>query len=113
MHLVAARRSRVPGPAEIDLWIDTERDVVIEAHLRWNPVPHADRPMRAPPRSGPLADGAPDAAPFPRGSAPFPPGDDDYRAAPGALPPNPPLELRLRRIEPIAFPADHFRMPRG
>ena len=113
MHLVAARRSRVPGPAEIDLWIDTERNVVIEAHLRWSPMPHADRPMHPPPRSGPLADGAPDAAPFPRGSAPFPPEDDGYRAAPGALPPNPPLELRLRRIEPIAFPADHFRMPRG
>lgn len=113
MHLVAARRSRVPGPTEIDLWIDTERNVVIEAHLRWHPVPRPERPTRPPSPSGPPADGAAGSAPFPPDSAPFPPEDDDYRAAPGALPPNPPLELRLRRIEPIAFPADHFRMPRG
>jgi hypothetical protein len=28
--------------------------------------------------------------------------------APGALPAMPPLELRLRRIDPITFDADHF-----
>jgi hypothetical protein len=27
------------------------------------------------------------------------------------LPPFPPRELHLRRIEPIEFPADHFAMP--
>lgn len=102
LHIVASRRDRAPGPDEIDLWVDTDRNVVLEARLRWNkpPLPNR-RPMRPdgqPPRP-PLMDHRP------------PPGDDDYRAAPGALPPDPPRELRLRRIEPISFPADHFTMP--
>ena len=97
MHLVASRRDRAPGPDEIDLWIDTERSVVLEARLRWNHGPREAKPPR-PPHDRP--------PPMPR-----PPLDDDYRAAPGALPPNPPSELRLRRIEPISFPADHFMKP--
>jgi len=97
MHLVASRRDRAPGPDEIDLWIDTERSVVLEARLRWNHGPRDAKSPR-PPHDRP--------PPMPR-----PPLDDDYRAAPGALPPNPPSELRLRRIEPISFPADHFMKP--
>lgn len=96
MHLLATRRDDARGPDEIDLWIDNERNVVLEARLRWS----------HPPR-GPV--------PPPRGSAPPPPphgAPNDYRAAPGALPPFPPEELRLHRIEPIVFPADHFTMPR-
>jgi hypothetical protein len=96
LHLVADRRGRVPGPSQIDLWIDTERNVVLEAQLRWipsSPPARGDRPARGAPQP------------------PRPPHDDDYRTAPGALPPIPPRELRLRRIEPIAFPADHFTRP--
>jgi hypothetical protein len=101
LHLVADRRGRVPGPSQIDLWIDTDRNVVLEAQLRWlpsQPPARGDRPPR----------GAP---PQPQPPRPAPEGDDDYRTAPGALPPHPPRELRLRRIEPIAFPADHFTKP--
>lgn len=97
MHLVASRRERAPGPDEIDLWIDTERRVVLEARLRWKHGARDAKPPR-PPFDRP--------APMPR-----PPIDDDYRAAPGALPPEPPSELRLRRVEPIRFPADHFSQP--
>jgi hypothetical protein len=46
------------------------------------------------------------------GDFPPPPPMDDYRPARGMLPPFPPRELVLRRIEPIEFPADHFAMPR-
>ena len=98
LHLVASRRERAPGPDEIDLWIDTGRSVVLEARLRWNRGGSAMRPPRPP---GP---GRPPERPPPH-------ADDDYRAAPGALPPMPPNELRLRRVEPIAFPAGHFAKP--
>jgi hypothetical protein len=57
------------------------------------------RPLDPPPHPLNPGDGPPPREP-PRG--------DDYRIAPGALPAMPPLELRLRRIEPITFPADHF-----
>ncbi len=90
LHLVASRRKRAQGPDEIDLWIDTTREVVLEARLRWT----------APPRRG-----AP--PPFP----PPPPNHEEYRPSRGALPPFPPSELRLRRVEPVSFPADHFSMP--
>jgi hypothetical protein len=106
MHLVAARRGIGTGPDAIELWIDIERDVVLEAQLRWKPVTRAEqrqgRPTRRPPseQGEPLDDEAVGAD-----------GDDGYRVAKGALPLNPPLELTLRRVEPIAFPADHFRMP--
>lgn len=93
MHLLAVRRDRARGPDEIDLWLDTGRNVVLEARLRWTSTPRGPaQPPHAPP--------------------PPPTHADDYRAAPGALPPGPPAELRLRRIEPIAFPRDHFTMPR-
>jgi hypothetical protein len=113
MHLVASRLERAPGPNEIDLWIDTNRHVVLEARLRWSKDEHPMRPMGPGPGQGlgqgpgagrPPLDGPP---PPPRG-----PNDDDYRAAPGALPAAPPLELRMHRVEPIAFPAGHFAMPR-
>lgn len=102
LHIVASRRDRAPGPDEIDLWVDTERNVVLEARLHWNKPP---LPIRRPMRP----DGHPPRQPFLEHRPP--PGDDDYRAVPGALPPDPPRELRLRRVEPISFPADHFTMP--
>ena len=126
MHIVASRRGDVRGPDEIELWIDTQRNVVLEARLRWSDAgPRAGSPTRDarfPPRDGPPSrDGSPsrgappfDAGPPPHGGRPpdsGPPPDDDYRRARGALPPSPPRELRLRRIEPISFPADHFTMP--
>jgi hypothetical protein len=144
MHIVASRRGDVRGPDEIELWIDTQRNVVLEARLRWSDAgPRAGSPTRdarfpprdgppprdgspprdgppprdgSPPRDGPPSRGAPpfDAGPPPHGGRPpdgGPPPDDDYRRARGALPPTPPRELRLRRIEPISFPADHFTMP--
>lgn len=100
LHIVASRRERAPGPDEIDLWIDTDRDVVLEARLRWHRGP----------RGG--AGGPDHAPPHLRPREPRPPIDDDYRAAPGALPPAPPSELRLRRVEPVSFPAGHFTRPR-
>ncbi|RLS88291.1 MAG: hypothetical protein DWI09_07710, partial [Planctomycetota bacterium] len=61
---------------------------------------------------GPRPDGPRPDGPRPDGPPPrMRPIDDDYRAAPGALPPTPPTQLRLRRIEPISFPADHFAFP--
>ena len=139
MHIVAARRDRglsprdhAPGPDEIDLWIDTDRNVVLEALLRWTrgpidgPRPDGPRPdgprPDGPPRDGPRPDGPRPDGPRPDGPRPdgprpdgppprMRPIDDDYRAAPGALPPTPPTQLRLRRIEPISFPADHFAFP--
>lgn len=101
MHLVASRRERAPGPDEIDLWIDTGRSVVLEARLRWNRMGPSMRPPRPPH----------DRPPDRQQDRPPPHFGDDYRAAPGALPPEPPSELRLRRVEPIAFPADHFDKP--
>ncbi|MEY5061330.1 MAG: hypothetical protein RIS45_1251 [Planctomycetota bacterium] len=101
MHLVASRRGRAPGPDEIDLWIDTDRNVVLEARLRWNRAPHDGMPPRA----------VRDRMPPGRPPEARPPIDEDYRAAPGALPPDPPSELRLRRVEPIHFPAGHFAKP--
>ncbi len=127
MHIVASRRGDVRGPDEIELWIDTQRNVVLEARLRWsNEGPRPGSPEREgprfPPRGGPPPRGLPpphgvpplNAGPPPHGGRPpdgGPPPDDDYRRARGALPPTPPRELRLRRIEPISFPADHFTMP--
>jgi hypothetical protein len=166
LHIVAERRDPVRGPSEIDLWIDTTRQVVLEAWMRWDshnpPMPpppegraprgdgrsegrgeergaapdrgasldrgaRADRAMRGKPGlqgargmqgsrgmqgepSAPRDQPAPPPPP-PHRAGPRP--DDDYRAAPGALPPAPPAELRLRRIEPIEFPAEHFAPPRG
>ena len=109
MHLVASRRQRAPGPDEIDLWIDTDRSVVLEARLRWNRGPRDGTPPR-PPRDRPPPRGAASSPPPPPTQRP-PDAGDDYRAAPGALPPEPPSELRLRRVEPIRFPADHFTKP--
>lgn len=94
MHLLAVRRDSARGPDEIDLWLDTNRNVVLEARLHWSRPPRGPVPPPPPPHAPPPA-----------------PHMDDYLAAPGALPPMPPAELRLRRVEPIAFPDDHFRMP--
>jgi len=111
MHLVASRRARALGPDEIDLWIDTDANVVLEARLRWNRAPRDRAPGR--PLEGRPPEGRPPESRPPEGRLPEgrPPIDDDYRAAPGALPPSPPRELRLRRVEPISFPADHFAKP--
>lgn len=176
LHIVAERRGPVRGPSEIDLWIDTTRQVVLEAWMRWDshnpPMPpspegraprgdgrsegrgeergegrgaapdrgaspdrgaRADRSMRGNPglqgdrgmqgtrgmqgaRGMQGEPGAPRDQPAPPPPPPHRAGprpDDDYRAAPGALPPAPPAELRLRRIEPIEFPAEHFAPPKG
>jgi hypothetical protein len=121
LHLVASRQGDVIGPTEIDLWIDTARNVVLEARLTWlPPAPrehdvrehgvreHGVREgmrgefregMREPPRN---------STSTPHGTAPPP---DDYRPSRGTLPPFPPRELFLRRVEPITFPPDHFTMP--
>lgn len=115
-HIVATRRELAPGPDEIDLWIDGSRGVVLEARLSWKPAPRPpfgarERPSRGEP-SGAIGRPA-RVPPPPRGPRPPapPPFRDDYRAAPGALPTEPPLELRLRRVEPVAFAADHFARP--
>lgn len=118
-HIVATRRETAPGPDEIDLWIDRARGVVLEARLNWRPAPrpiHAPTgrpPHTPPPPRGMEPRAALSAPPPPRGARPPqpPPPRDDYRSAPGALPTEPPLELRLRRIEPAVFPADHFTRP--
>jgi hypothetical protein len=110
MHLVASRRARAPGPDEIDLWVDTDRKVVLEARLRWNRPPRELMPPHAARDRMPV-DRPPGRPPEGRPPEGRPPIDDDYRAAPGALPPSPPSELRLHRVEPISFPADHFANP--
>lgn len=110
LHLLAEREADVLGPEAIDLWIDTDRNVVLEARLNWRPPP-ARRPL---PRPG-AAEGtrrAPrDAAAGPAGTHDGPDAEMRYQAAPGALPALPPLELRLRRIDAIAFEASHFSKP--
>lgn len=111
MHLVASRRARAPGPDEIDLWVDTDRKVVLEARLRWNRPPREPLPPREPTPPHAARDRMSVDRPPGRPPEGRPPIDDDYRAAPGALPPNPPSELRLHRVEPISFPADHFAKP--
>ncbi len=93
-HLVASRRDAVAGPDAIDLWIDAARGVVIEAQLNWAKRPAEAKPARPLRGQPPPPDASPEA---------------EYRMAPGALPAQPPLELRLRRVEPISFPDDHFR----
>ena len=136
MHIIASRAARVIGPEEIDLWIDTDRNVVLEARLVWGgahprsgsrdgdrsgaPPLFREDPSQGPPRGSPPArkSGPPSLPPTQRGpdrngdSNPLvAPGPDEYRAARGMLPPMPPSELRLKRIEPVAFPPDHFTMP--
>jgi hypothetical protein len=143
LHLVAARRVRARGPNEVDLWIDTERNVVLEARMRWSPEEGASgAPGRGPrgmmgggpgPRLGAGPAGGPGGPPGMRPGRPAehdhpapprptrgegrdrmpPSGGEDYRAVPGALPTFPPVELRLRRIEPISFPVDHFARPQS
>lgn len=129
MHIVATRAQRALGPDDIELWIDTDRNVVLAARLAWigavdprggprgprGPAPgderppREDRPLREdhPPREGMPPRGM--MQPPPGGQ--LPPPMDDYRPARGMLPPIPPRELHLRRIEPIEFAADHFTMP--
>ncbi|MDI9402360.1 MAG: hypothetical protein QM516_00675 [Limnohabitans sp.] len=114
IHLVASRQGDVIGPTEIDLWIDTTRNVVLEARLAWQPPALRDRGMREGSRGafregtlGEFREGSRGAPPAP--PPPLPP--DDYRPSRGTLPPFPPRELFLRRIEPITFPANHFTMP--
>ncbi|MFM1822818.1 MAG: hypothetical protein RI967_1084 [Planctomycetota bacterium] len=114
MHLVATRRAPVRGPDDIELWIDTARGVVLEAHLLWDARPTDPRRSAAGRR-----DEREDRHSPPRGAAGPPPrvppheraASDEFRPMRGGLPPTPPRILELRRIEPTAFPSDHFDQP--
>jgi hypothetical protein len=97
MHLVATRRAAVRGPDDIELWIDTARGVVLEAHLVWQPP--SSSTFRGPPPPG-------HEARHERAAGP-----GGFQPMRGTLPPSPPRVLELRRVEPAAFPADHFDRP--
>ncbi len=121
LHLVASRTEAVRGPEFIDLWIDTDRNVVLEARLVWNDVSlqgvalpgdraaDAHQGRREPPRGDRFGPPPPPRA----GQAPpreLRPGGE-YRSSPGMLPAAPPHELRLKRVSPISFAPDHFEFP--